>query len=467
MSKRTRSPTTSPSKSKRSKTQTNQFQIDQFFGSAQAKVQHPAEKSKQQLFVQGSSRTSNAGTPTHTAATEVIDVDAIDLTEEPESNKVPEAAAFSLGSIENSNEMLTSKPPTIPKVSQTPDSLVFSALDIDPLDYDPEVQPCLLKKAPYALLTHALVTLSQTRSRIAILNTLTNVLRTIILKYPSSLLPAVYLLSNSLGPQFIPIELGLGSAIITRSIQQVSGVSSAALKKLYNATGDPGDVAFAAKSNLRTLIPHAALTIDIVYESLLKISRCKGQGAAKEKQKIVEKLLLAASGEEVRYLTRTLCQNLRVGAVRTSILSALARSMVLTPLQGVLEPSDGAELLHVSTALLSKLRHLSSSKGKSSATEKSDLIPFFKKAESLIKQVYAKHPSYDQIIPALLEKGLQSLAERVPLTVGLFSLTLLTLDVADVWTVQRCSCTPYAGVSYTFFGRDLQPVGRSPILSRI
>ena len=65
---------------------------------------------------------------------------------------------------------------------------------------------------------------------------------------PPSLLPALYLLSNSLAPPYIPIELGLGPSIISKAIQQVSGLSAAALKRLYTKTGDPGDVAYEAKS---------------------------------------------------------------------------------------------------------------------------------------------------------------------------------------------------------------------------
>ena len=59
-----------------------------------------------------------------------------------------------------------------------------------------------------------------------------------------------------------------------------------------------------------------------MFISLLKIARyqCGGQpeGGGKERQKVVKKrLLLSATGEKIRYLTRTLFQKLCVGAVRT------------------------------------------------------------------------------------------------------------------------------------------------------
>lgn len=395
MKKRASSSSVSPTKNKRVKTQFEQPRIDHFFGSP-SKVRAGTASSGRPQFVEGSSSTGSRDVSSKKAGSqgEIIDVDALELDQTPPPSSNPLKQHVELNVEPPKSLAIRSAAHSENRLLSTD----FLPLDIVPTDYDPEAQPSSAPLAPYSLLTHALVSLSQTRSRIAIINILTNLLRTIISKHPSSLLPSVYLLSNSLGPQFIPIELGLGSSIISHSIQQISGLSSAALKRMYNTSGDPGDVAFTAKSNVRTLIPHAPLTVPYVYESLLKISRCKGQGAGKAKQKIVDKLLLAASGEEVRYLTRTLCQNLRVGAVRTSILTALARAFVLTP------PGHN-------TAIDSNMEKPLDAENKNTTEE-------FKKAEGLIKQVYVKHPSYDQIIPALLEKGLGSLAERVPLAVG-------------------------------------------------
>jgi len=359
MSKRSNPATPSPSKSKKAKFDKNQPRLDTFFKSPKGKA--PATPQKQ--------------------VPQIIDVDELE----------PPPAVI----------QTKERPSPTPRMifgqaapAAAPES--FPPLDVDPISF---VLPSKLdtNHAPYSLLTHALVALSQTRSRIAILNVLTNMLRIIIVQYPSSLLATVYLVSNSLAPSFIPIELGLGSSIITQAIQQISGLSHAAIRKMYNKTGDPGDVAFEAKVNIRTLVPHPPLTVAGVYNSMRKIAACKGQGASKEKQKIVQRLLLAANGEEVRYLTRTLCQNLRVGAVRTSILTALARAMVRA--SGMPMGDEGVEL-----------------KGNS----KAPLTPLYIQAESLIKQVFVKHPSYDDIVPALLDGGLTDLAQRVPLTVGQF-----------------------------------------------
>lgn len=459
MSKRNATSTPSPTKKKRSKLNSNQFQLDHFFSSPESSRAPGSKVDTLLQFVQGSSTQLVNTKHAELAGPLIIDVDAFDLenqtTIQPHLLTLPDPNSDDLmkkGSpilLTFGNEVEARQHVTLPNSTPSgnlkkdfstrqvgereahqhinPDE--FSSVNVDPIDYEPEQQPSRSFDAPYTLLVHALLSLSQTRSRIAIINILTNVLRTFIVKHPASLLPAVYLLSNSLGPSFVAIELGLGSSIISRSLQQISGLSGAALKKLYNTSGDPGDVAYAAKFNIRTLIPHPPLSVPYVYQSMLKICACRGQGAAKEKQKIVEKLLLAATGEEVRYLTRTLCQNLRVGAVRTSILTALARAFALTPPASIKDriiETNAVGSLHVPPTLISELRsQVASSKGKTRDLTQERLSTTFKLAENLIKQVYVKHPSYDQIIPALLDNGLDTLAERVPMTVGTFSLGII------------------------------------------
>lgn len=301
-----------------------------------------------------------------------------------------------------------------------PEKLAFHPIDTDPVFYDPHGQPWTSTGAPYSFLAHTFATLSQTRSRIAIINSLTNTLRTILQRHPPSLLPALYLLSNSLSPAYVGIELGIGSSVISKAIQQVSGLSAAALKQLYTTTGDVGDVAFEAKSKVRTLVPHPPLTIQHVYDSLLKISASKGQGAAKAKERIVEKLLVAGSGEEVRFLVRTLTLNLRVGAVRTSILTALARAFVLHGPPGNSSAGGHSGLPYASKGLLQRVHPLPTDNKKKGPEDaaRDELKALFTRAEGLIKQVYVRHPCYDDIVQALLDHDLSHLADRVPLSVG-------------------------------------------------
>lgn len=131
----------------------------------------------------------------------------------------------------------------------------YPPLDVDPVGYSLDACPWKENSAaPYSFLAHALATLSGTRSRIAIMNVLTNTLRTIIKYHPASLRPTLYLLSNSLSPPYSPIELGLGPSILSKAIQEVSGLTSSALRRLYNSTGDPGELHLAITFQLRDLM---------------------------------------------------------------------------------------------------------------------------------------------------------------------------------------------------------------------
>ena len=158
------------------------------------------------------------------------------------------------------------------------------------------------------------------------------------------------------------------------------------------------------------------MTVQGVHGSLLKIACAKGQGAAKQKQSIVEKLLISAKGEEARYVVRMLSQNLRVGAVRTSILTALARALAMTSPPNLSVPSTSPYC--VSPELLMRLEPLPKESKKLPDEDRVLFTEQLSRAESLVKKVYVQHPNYDHIVDAILEVGLDGLAARLPLTVG-------------------------------------------------
>ncbi len=169
------------------------------------------------------------------------------------------------------------------------------------------------------------------------LDGLCSFLRLLIIHAPEDLLPTIYLLSNHLSPSYISLELGIGSSILSRTIKEVSGCSASQLKVLWSKWGDPGDVAFEAKSSLRTLVKPAKLMVRGVYESLVKIAKVKGTGGQKGKGEIVRRLLVQARGEEVRYLVVSL----------TNVYSPAGRDLSLMFLQLYSElyvPTYGSEL---------------------------------------------------------------------------------------------------------------------------
>lgn len=439
--KRSAEPLLSPSPSKKAKTSQGQSKLDNFFKSP-SRASRGKEK---EVVVIHDSDDEDAQLAARLAAEEGMDLELARKLENEWSakaaisadtaNKAPSAtepplrhdptetvptsragvkASLQSGKLGRGTELVVAS-------KQAPE---FSDLSVDPIVAF-NITSCPWPSAddvnaPYSFLAHALSMLSATRSRILILNILTNTLRALIVYHPASLLPALYLLSNTFSPPYSPIELGLGSSVITKALQHVSGLSSTALRKLYNETGDAGDVAFAAKSSLRTLVAHKPLTILGVYRTLMQIAHSKGQGSVKLKQSLVEKLLVSANGEETRFLVRTLVQNLRVGAVRTTMLSALARAMVLNRPSAECLPQSQSDQLFADEILLRLVKPLEDKKRKAANQDEArdSIVSLFAKADSLIRRVYVQHPNYEHIVQALLQHPFELLPEQVRLSIG-------------------------------------------------
>ncbi|XP_044717252.1 ATP dependent DNA ligase domain-containing protein [Hirsutella rhossiliensis] len=259
-----------------------------------------------------------------------------------------------------------------------------------------------------------------TTSRIKIVDTLVNCLRVLIEGDFSSLLPAVWLATNSISPPYISMELGLGGSAISKALRQVCGLDNRALKAIYDKYGDAGDVAFEAKKKQSfTLRKPKPLTIKGVYQSLVKIATSQGQGSNEAKQRIVDRLLQdARGGEESRFIVRTLCQHLRIGAVKTTMLIALSRAFLLSR-----PPAADYPLKSVSG--LSTLR-------------KDELAEVWGKAEETVKACFARRPNYNDLIPVLLETGVtQELLVRCDLTLHIPLRPMLgsiTRDLSEMLT---------------------------------
>ncbi|KAF1843888.1 ATP-dependent DNA ligase [Cucurbitaria berberidis CBS 394.84] len=298
-----------------------------------------------------------------------------------------------------------------------------SPLEFDPSKYIPELQKHWVTdggRATYALLTRCFVLVNSTTSRIKIVDTLVNLLRTLIESDPSSLLPAVWLATNAISPPYIDLELGLGGSAISKALKKVCGLDNAGLKVLNNKYGDAGDVAFEAKKRQSfTLRKPKPLTIKSVFESLVKIANSKGQGSVENKQRIVERLVQDARGaEESRYIVRTLVQHLRIGAVKTTMLIALSRAFLLS------RPLNADFEIRTQKAL--------------ATLRKEELMEIYSRNEEMVKACFARRPNYNDLIPVLLEIGVCDelllrcgLALHIPLRPMLGS---ITRDMGEMFT---------------------------------
>ncbi|KAF2433871.1 DNA ligase-like protein I [Tothia fuscella] len=307
-----------------------------------------------------------------------------------------------------------------------------SPLTFKPSDYIPELQKHWTSdggRASYALLTRCFVLVNATASRIKIVDTLVNLLRTLIEGDPDSLLPAVWLATNSISPPYIDLELGLGGSAISKALKKVCGLDNAGLKALHNKHGDAGDVAFEAKKRQSfTLRKPKPLSIKGVFDSLEKIARSKGQGSQEVKQRIVERLVQDSRGaEESRYIVRTLVQHLRIGAVKTTMLIALSRAFLLSRPPNATFPTR-------SQVDLAKLK-------------KDELTEVWHRGEETVKASFARRPNYNDLVPTLLEIGVCDelllrcgLALHIPLRPMLGSITRDLGEMLTKLQIRTFSC---------------------------
>lgn len=332
------------------------------------------------------------------------DISEINTVDDSKTERLKQKKTLSLQSTTSEEDTITTYIP----FDQSP-------LEFDPSKYIPDLQKHWVTDgghATYALLTRCFILVNSTSSRIRIVDTLVNLLRTIIEGDPSSLLSAVWLATNAISPPYIDLELGLGGSAISKALKKVCGLDNAGLKSLYSKYGDAGDVAFEAKKKQSFILRKPKpLTIKSVFDSLVKIANSKGHGSVENKQRIVERLVQDARGaEESRYIVRTLVQHLRIGAVKTTMLIALSRAFMLSkPLAADFETRD--------QKYLAKLK-------------KEELAEIYSRNEEIVKACFARRPNYNDLIPALLEIGVCDelllrcgLALHIPLRPMLGSIT--------------------------------------------
>ncbi|EER26340.1 ATP-dependent DNA ligase, putative [Coccidioides posadasii C735 delta SOWgp] len=310
-------------------------------------------------------------------------------------------------------------------------------LDQPPLTFNPSLYLDKLREfwntegghASYSILARAFSLVNSTQSRIRIVDILVNLLRILIEGDPDSLLPAVWLATNAFAPPYVPLELGLGGSAISKALKKAYGLDNLGLKTLYDKYGDAGDVAYEAKKKQSfTLRRPKPLSIKGVYDSLMKIANSKGTGSQENKQRLVEQLLRDARGaEESRYIVRTLVQHLRIGAVRTTMLIALARAFLYS------RPPSASYRVRTNADLM-KLK-------------RDELASLYAKAEEMIKASYARHPNYNDLIPCLLATGISEavlakcgLALHVPLLPMLGSITRDLTEMLTKLQGRKFSC---------------------------
>ncbi|KAG6336672.1 hypothetical protein ID866_2419 [Astraeus odoratus] len=262
---------------------------------------------------------------------------------------------------------------------------------------------------PYASLAKTFSLIEATTKRLEKTSLLTSFFLLVIQRSakgdPDTLLQAVYLCINrvkvplycsiieltvsKLSPDYVGIELGIGESLLIKAISESTGRSLATVKAELKKEGDLGLVAMNSKNSQKTLFKPKALTVPFVFTNLREIALSTGHSSQAKKVSIITKLLAACQDVEAKYIVRSLEGKLRIGNAERTVLVALAHAAILAEKE---------------------------QNGKKWNKEK--LASRLEEAANIMKSVYSELPSYDLVIPALLNHGVLKLRNACRLTPG-------------------------------------------------
>uniref|UniRef100_A0A1A8UL11 DNA ligase n=1 Tax=Nothobranchius furzeri TaxID=105023 RepID=A0A1A8UL11_NOTFU len=274
--------------------------------------------------------------------------------------------------------------------------------DYDPSrpNYHPVEHACWKQgqKVPYLAVARTFEKIEQDSGRLRNIETLSNLLRSVLLLSPDDLLCCVYLCLNQLGPAYLGMELGVGEMVLMKAVAQATGRQLDKIKSEAQEKGDLGLVAESSRSNQRMMFQPASLTAGGVFRKLKEIASMSGNSAMNKKIDIIKGLFVACRFSEARYIVRSLAGKLRIGLAEQSVLSALSQAVCLTP------PGQGFP-----PAVIDAGKGMSAESRRAWIEEKS----------LILKQIYCEMPNYDVIIPVLLKEGIDQLPNHCKLTPGI------------------------------------------------
>ncbi|KAG9005594.1 hypothetical protein FRB90_010281 [Tulasnella sp. 427] len=243
---------------------------------------------------------------------------------------------------------------------------------------------------PYAALAHVFSLIEATTKRLEITSLLTAFFLLVIQRRKKddadSMRQAVYLCINRLCPDFVGVELGIGESLLVKAIAESTGRKPKEVQTDLKKEGDLGLVAMNSKNSQRLLFKPKPLTLPFVFSKLEEIAKTAGHASQTKKISIITKLLAACQGEEAKYIIRSLEGKLRIRLAERTVLVALAHAAVL---------SEGRKL------------------------SKEQLATSLESATNTLKSVYSELPTYDLVIPALLQHGIDELPNHCKLTPGI------------------------------------------------
>ena len=155
---------------------------------------------------------------------------------------------------------------------------------------------------------------------------LTDILVELIKEIPEDVISkAVYLIQGKLRPNFEGVELGIAEKLVMKAMSKSSGIPLKKIEGDYNKGGDLGQTAEnILKQKIQTTFSSETITLERVYETLLKIANLEGKGSQEMKMRYVSSILNDATPQEAKFILKILLGTLRLGIAENTVMDALA-----------------------------------------------------------------------------------------------------------------------------------------------
>lgn len=254
------------------------------------------------------------------------------------------------------------------------------------------------QKVPYLAVARTFEKIEEVSARLRMVETLSNLLRSVVALSPPDLLPVLYLSLNQLGPPQQGLELGVGDGVLLKAVAQATGRQLESVRAEAAEKGDVGLVAENSRSTQRLMLPPPPLTASGVFTKFRDIARLTGSASTAKKIDIIKALFVACRHSEARYIARSLSGRLRLGLAEQSVLAALSQAVSLTPPGQEFPPAV-----------------VDAGKGKTAEARKT----WLEEQGMILKQTFCEVPDLDRIVPVLLEHGLERLPEHCKLSPGI------------------------------------------------
>jgi DNA ligase 1 len=139
----------------------------------------------------------------------------------------------------------------------------------------------------------------------------------------------VLLCQGMVYPKYQMMELGVAVQMMIRAIAKAAGFTVAQVEEKFKKTGDLGLTAEECiKSRKQSTLLKKKLTLDFVFDNLRKLATITGHGSQDRKLSMISELMVSANPKEARYITRTILQELRVGAAEGIIRNAIVKAFL-------------------------------------------------------------------------------------------------------------------------------------------